>query len=120
MSLKPFTVSIPETRISELKRKLEYATLPQPMEETSWESGTPHTDVQRLVEYWKTSFDWRKVEREINKLPNYTTRIEIAGFEAVDIHFVHQRSTVEDAIPLIFVHGCKEPFEQMPNSQCRR
>ncbi len=104
---RTFTLSIPEDRLTELKWKLEHATFPQEMDEPDWQTGAPRSEVQRLVEYWKNSFDWRKVERNINKLPNYETRIDIDGFEPVDVHFIHQESATKEAIPLLFVHGCE-------------
>lgn len=43
----------------------------------------------------------------MNELPNFITSIQVdGGFEPLDIHFVHQRSEVENAIPLFFSHGC--------------
>ena len=106
-SPRPFTVSVPEERLTELQWKLEHTTFPQAMEDVGWESGSPLPDVVRLVEYWRTTFNWREVERSINELPNYETRIEVDGFDPVHVHFVHQQSAVKSAIPLIFVHGCK-------------
>jgi hypothetical protein len=40
-------------------------------------------------------------------LPQYTTEIAVDGFGTLNIHFVHKRSQVENAIPLLFVHGCE-------------
>jgi hypothetical protein len=30
----------------------------------------------------------------------------VEGFGALSIHYVHQRSKIQGAIPLLFVHGC--------------
>jgi len=43
----------------------------------------------------------------MNELPNYRTEIEVAGFEPLSVHFLWQRSEVEEAVPLLFVHGCE-------------
>lgn len=32
---------------------------------------------------------------------------ELEGFDNLDIHFVHQQSHAKNAIPLLFLHGCK-------------
>jgi pimeloyl-ACP methyl ester carboxylesterase len=72
--------------------------------------GTPLKDVQRLLEYWKTKYDWRAKERELNTLPNFTTQITIDGYDPLDIHFLHQKSDVKGAIPLLFVHGWPGSF----------
>ena len=63
-------------------------------------------DVKRIANHWRDNFDWREHERKINELPNYEVQIEIDGFGPLDVHFVHQRSEVKNAIPLLFVHGC--------------
>jgi hypothetical protein len=65
-------------------------------------------DVKRLVAYWKDQFNWRDHEAQINEeLPQFTRDIEVEGFGALNIHYVHKKSSVATAIPLLFVHGCK-------------
>jgi Epoxide hydrolase N terminus len=63
--------------------------------------------VKRLTNYWRNGYDWRKHETKLNELPHFKTKIEIDGLQEVDMHFVHQKSDVKGAIPLLFVHGCK-------------
>jgi hypothetical protein len=46
----------------------------------------------------------------MNKLPNFETRIEVEGFGELDIHFLHQKSEVKGAVPLLFVHGWPGSF----------
>jgi hypothetical protein len=36
----------------------------------------------------------------------FTRDIEVEGFGILNIHYIHQRSELESAIPLLFVHGC--------------
>jgi pimeloyl-ACP methyl ester carboxylesterase len=62
-------------------------------------------DIKRLTEYWSSKYDWRKQEEEMNKLLQFMTKIEVDGFGELDIHFLHQRSSSKNAIPLLFVHG---------------
>jgi len=62
-------------------------------------------DIQRLTEYWGSKYDWRKQEEEMNKLPQFMTKVEVDGFGELDIHFLHQKSSSKNAIPLLFVHG---------------
>ena len=59
------------------------------------------------AQWWGEGYDWRKAEAEINKLPQYTRDIDVEGFETLNIHYVHQKSEVDTAIPLLFLHGCK-------------
>jgi hypothetical protein len=56
--------------------------------------------VQKLARYWATDYNWRKVEATLNALPQFTTEID-----GVDIHFIHVRSKLQNALPVIVTHG---------------
>ena len=105
-SITPFTVNVPEERLEKLRQKLELAEFPDELDDAGWDYGAPLADVKRLVAYWKDEFDWRKQETKINQLPQYQTQIHVDGYEALNIHFIHQKSENPKAIPLLFVHGC--------------
>lgn len=64
-----------------------------------------HTKFKDVVEHWRDKYDWRSYETYLNTFNHFKTRISVDGFENLDIHFLHHRSTRTDAIPLIFVHG---------------
>ena len=57
-------------------------------------------DRPAVLRYWRTDYDWRKVEARLNALPNFITEID-----GLDIHFIHVRSKHENALPLIVTHG---------------
>ena len=67
--------------------------------------STLRRDVQRLTDYWRNGFDWRKAESKLNQLPHSATHIRCDGFENLGNHFFDKRSTSKGAIPLLFVHG---------------
>jgi Epoxide hydrolase N terminus len=102
----PFQISVPDDALALLRRKLGEAHFPDELSDAGWDYGSPLSDVKRLVDKWKDSYDWRTHERELNKLPMFTRDIEVEGFGVLNIHYVHQKSKVESAIPLLFVHGC--------------
>lgn len=106
-SLTPYKVAIPSDRLEKLHAQLEMAEFPDELDDAGWDYGVPLADMKRLTAYWKDTFDWRKQEEEINKLPNFQTEIQVEGFEPLNIHFLYQKSEIADAIPLLFVHGCK-------------
>ena len=56
--------------------------------------------LQALVAYWASGYDWRKVERELNALPQFVTTLD-----GLDVHFIHVRSRHPGAMPLILTHG---------------
>jgi hypothetical protein len=106
MAEQPFTVSIPDAEIELLRSKLALTRLPDELDESGWEYGSPLADVKRLVERWQNDYDWRRHEAEINQLSMFTRDIEVEDFGTLNIHYVHQKSDVKNAIPLLFVHGC--------------
>jgi len=117
-SPEPYTVDIPDARIEKLKRKLEDTDYPDELEtDEQWRYGAPLSDVKRLAEHWRTGFDWRKAESEINELPNYRKNVNVDGFGDIDVHFVWQKSEVEGAIPLLFCHGCKSIPDTYPGPE---
>lgn len=105
-SIDPYTITVPDTELEKLAQKLSVASLPDELDDASWGYGASLADIKRLTQYWKDGFDWRREESKINELPNFRTAIEVDGFGSLDIHFVHQKSNVEKAIPLLFSHGC--------------
>ena len=102
----PFQVNVPENRLHKLRAKLDVAEFPDELDAAGWDYGAPLADVKRLTSYWNSKFNWRKQEQEINKLPNFQTSVKVDGFDTLKIHFIHQKSEVPNAIPLLFVHGC--------------
>lgn len=108
MSATPYHISVPDEAVEKLKSKLADTIFPDSLEgDDVWKYGAPLSDVKSLATYWKDGFDWRAAEAKINELPNYKAPIAVDGFGSLDIHFVHQPSPVQRAIPLLFVHGCK-------------
>jgi pimeloyl-ACP methyl ester carboxylesterase len=107
---QPFKISVPDDVLALLKRKLDDTRLPDEVNAAEWAYGTPLADIRRLVSRWKDGYDWRTHERELNALPMFTRTIAVDGFGELSVHYVHQRSAVEGAIPLLFVHGWPGSF----------
>jgi hypothetical protein len=107
---QPFQITIAEEELSLLKRKLDDTRFPDEVDGVDWAYGAPLADIRRLAERWRNGYDWRAHERELNTLPMFTRSLEVGGFGELKVHYVHQRSSVRGAIPLLFVHGCKFPF----------
>jgi epoxide hydrolase-like protein len=108
MSLEArFQISVPDDALALLQRKLVDTRFPDELTDAGWDYGAPVSDLKRLVNKWKDGYDWRTHERELNKFPMFTRDIDVDGFGALNVHYVHQRSELESAIPLLFVHGCR-------------
>ena len=108
----PFNIVIANDKINRLNQKLALTDFPGEVIDIDnpWSRGSPLTDIKRLADYWGNGFDWRKAEAMLNKFPQYIAQIEVEGFDTYDVHFVHQPSTVSNAIPLLFIHGWPGSF----------
>ena len=98
--IKPFTLSIPDSALSDLQLRLRLTRWPDKEPVADWSQGAPLAAVQDLVEYWQNSYDWRRCESLFNSYPQYTTIIDGIAF-----YFLHIRSKHEDALPMIMTHG---------------
>jgi pimeloyl-ACP methyl ester carboxylesterase len=96
----PFHVNIPEADLTDLRRRVAAARLPEKETVPDFSQGVPLATVQKLAKYWATEYDWRKVEARLNAVPNFITEID-----GLDIHFIHARSPHGNALPLIVSHG---------------
>ncbi|KAF4617644.1 hypothetical protein D9613_005859 [Agrocybe pediades] len=113
MAEAPFNISIPDSSLKLLRQKLALATFPDELEDAGWEYGAPLADIRRLVARWQEGggYDWRKEEAKLNaELPQFTRDIEVDGSGTLNVHYVHKKSEVVDAIPLLFVHGWPGSF----------
>lgn len=96
----PFNISISDTDIADLQQRLALTRLPDQLSDTSWEYGTDIGYLSGLIEYWQNDFDWRAQERQLNQFDQFKTEVD-----GLDMHFIHQRSSNPNAIPLMMVHG---------------
>ncbi|GAA1462894.1 epoxide hydrolase [Nocardiopsis exhalans] len=99
-SIRPFRVSVPEEQLVDLRARLGNTRWPDEVPGVGWSRGVPVGYLKELAEYWRTSYDWRAHEAELNAYPQFTT--EIDGQNA---HFLHVRSPEPGATPLILLHG---------------
>src|SRR2546430_382296 len=99
-SLHPFRIDIPQADLDDLRDRLARTRWPDTLPGTGWSRGVPLDYLKELAEYWRTTYDWRRHERQLNEFPQFTTEIDGAN-----IHFLHVRSPEPDALPLILTHG---------------
>ncbi|NGN67635.1 epoxide hydrolase 1 [Streptomyces sp. A7024] len=65
-----------------------------------WDQGVPLADLVDVVDYWRTTYDWRAFEKRLEQIGQFRTTIDGLG-----IHFLHRRSARADATPLLLTHG---------------
>jgi pimeloyl-ACP methyl ester carboxylesterase len=99
-AIVPFKISVPDSVLRDLKDRLARTRFPDQLQNVGWDYGTDPAYLKPLVEYWRDRFDWRAQERKLNEFDQFTTTID-----GLKIHFIHQKSRVPNAFPLVLTHG---------------
>jgi pimeloyl-ACP methyl ester carboxylesterase len=101
----PFEIHIPDEEIADLKRRLARTRFPDEIDGAAWDYGTNLDYLRELVEYWRDEFDWRAEEQRLNEFGQFKTTIDGLG-----LHFIHERSGREGAMPIVLSHGWPGSF----------
>ncbi|MGY2339451.1 epoxide hydrolase family protein [Pseudomonas sp. SDO5532_S415] len=99
-SVRPFKVAIEEKVLVDLRQRIAATRWPDKETVGDASQGAPLAQLQPLMRYWGTQYDWRKAEAQLNALPQFVTTID-----GVDIHFIWVRSPTPNALPMIMTHG---------------
>jgi pimeloyl-ACP methyl ester carboxylesterase len=108
-AIRSFRVNVPDADIADLRRRLAATRWPEKETVVDASQGAQLAQLQELVRYWATDYDWRKGEAKLNAFPQFKTKID-----GVDIHFIQVKSPHPNAMPLIITHGWPgSVFEQL-------
>ena len=99
-AVRPFHVHVPDAALADLRKRVSATNWPERETVKDDSQGVQLKTIQQLADYWKSAYDWRKVEARLNALPQFITEID-----GIDIHFIHVRSKHEKALPVIVTHG---------------
>jgi pimeloyl-ACP methyl ester carboxylesterase len=98
--IRPFRIEVPEAILDDLRDRLTRTRWPDELPGVGDSYGVSLDLVKSLAERWRTGYDWREWEAELNRHQQYTTTID-----GQNVHFLHVRSPEADAFPLILTHG---------------
>ncbi|KAJ7788969.1 Alpha/Beta hydrolase protein [Mycena leptocephala] len=106
--LTPFSINL-TSGIPRLRALVNSTRLPaKPLYPTvGQEKGIELDVLEDLRSNWLHSFNWETQQAELNEFNHYT-----AVIEGQTVHFIHERSTDTDAIPVILVHGWPGSFQE--------
>jgi len=104
LDIKPFKIDIPDAALADLNTRLARTRWPQVIT-TDWSRGQPVSLIRELADQWQNNYDWRRIEAELNRYPQFMTEID-----GQPIHFLHIKSPVAGAFPLIMSHGWPGSF----------
>ena len=104
--VRPFALHVPDAALEDLRERLgrtrwpEAETVVRPGGPPDWSQGPPLALVRGLAAYWADTYDWRRVEAELNAHGQALTEVD-----GLDLHLLHVRSPRPDARPLVLTHG---------------
>ena len=98
--LEPFTLRVPEEAIADLRDRLARTRLPDQAPADPWAYGTDVGYLRQLVEYWRSTFDWRAEEARLNAFPQF--KVPLGG---IDLHFLQVPGKGPAPCPLLLLHG---------------
>ena len=99
--IKPFEVRWDEPQVQALLDKVrDYAWPPIPAVPDGWAYGCDGAYLKDLCAHWTDRYDWRAAVAELNRFPQFTTRVE-----DYDLHFLHVVGEAQGKRPLIVTHG---------------
>jgi microsomal epoxide hydrolase len=96
----PFRLQVPQAALEDLRGRLARTRFPDEPPVEPWSTGTSLAYLKDLVQYWQSGFDWRKEERDLNRLRQFTVRLR-----GIDLHFIHEPGRGAKPIPLLLSHG---------------
>jgi pimeloyl-ACP methyl ester carboxylesterase len=108
MDIRPFTVSIPQPALDDLRARLARTRWPDEVGGAGWDYGANLAYMRELVKYWETGFDWRREERTMNAFPHFRAQVD-----GVSVHFIHARGRGPAPMPLLVTHGWPSSFVEM-------
>jgi pimeloyl-ACP methyl ester carboxylesterase len=97
---EPFTLRVPEEAIADLRDRLARTRFPDQAPADPWAYGTDVGYLRQLVEYWRSTFDWRAEEARLNAFPQF--KVPLGG---IDLHFLHVPGKGPAPCPLLLLHG---------------
>ena len=99
-AVTPFRVDFSKAAIDDLRERLRRTRWPEPATAGGWTQGTPLAWVRELCRYWLEDYDWPAAQQRLNHFPQFMTAVD-----GLDIHFIHVRSPLSTATPLVLTHG---------------
>lgn len=107
MLVPRFRINVEQHVLDDLAVRLQQARFARVANSGGWDYGTSPEYLQELVDYWRTQFDWRHQESELNRLAQYKARL--SGHE---VHFVHEHGHGTNTMPLLLLHGWPDSFHR--------
>lgn len=100
MPPRPYQIHVPDAVLVDLRSRLERTRWPDQIPGAGWDYGANLAYVRELCEYWRTGYDWRSHEGDLNRHPGF-----LCEADGVDLHFWHIKGNGPRPFPLLLIHG---------------
>ena len=98
-------IAVPQAALDDLRERLAATRWPERETVDDWSQGIPLAYVQELCAYWADTYDWRRVEAELNRFEQLRFRPTSARRTRLGIQVLHAPSPHPGALPLVLTHG---------------
>ncbi len=97
---RPFKVAVSDETLADIRRRVESFPWHEMPDDGGWGYGANLDYMKELCAYWLGEFDWRMQEVAINRFSHF-----IAPVDGIDIHFLHEKGSGPEPMPLLISHG---------------
>lgn len=98
--IQPFSIDTSKAELDTLKDRLRATRWPDAETPDDWSQGVPIAYAKEFCDYWAEEYDWSERCDRLNSFAQFITQID-----GLDIHFIHVRSPLATARPIILTHG---------------
>jgi len=98
--IRPFKINISNKIIKDINTKVTNYLWHEMPDDGGWNYGTNLDYMKKLSKYWVDKFDWKNVEKKINKFQNFKSNIN-----GIKIHFIQEKGSGSNPKPLLLSHG---------------
>jgi microsomal epoxide hydrolase len=102
--MNPFKIDVPQKTLDSIRAKVaayEWHEMPRGEGlKGSWTYGANLDFMKALCAYWVGGYDWRKWERALNAIPQFTATVE-----DIELHFYREIGSGPSPKPIILSHG---------------
>ena len=114
----PFRIAVPDAVLADLKERIARTRWPHEAKAPPWRYGASLAYLRRVADHWLNRYDWRRAEAAINRFPQFQARLgaglggHLAESGGVRVHFIMERGSGPNPMPLILTHGWPGSFAE--------
>ena len=105
----PYQIKVPKQTLDRIHDRVKQVHVPPRSSGVGWQYGLDAVWFENLVAYWRTGFDWAAAEKQLNRTPQCTVRIQGTPLHFAWIKPAKRRSP----IPFLLLHGWPYTFATM-------